>query len=394
MNFTFDENNNQSNNNQNEEIKINNDNDNNSINNNINNETILDSNNLEQVTEEVKNDINNELIYIEHSNKVESMTSNTEKCRSKSTGNDLEINVNVNVSPNSPESLLKKNLTETIPPNRSMSPVSSLSSEPQLSFNSTSFNRNLSTSQIPTSSIPPYQFNLHVTQPVLRKSLSNRSYHNQLQRDYQSPQIHKIDHYIPTIQDTTRTKRAYTQSSNISTSSIQSLGSNPSNIHPQSAHYRSQSFTNQSYLHSNENFQQQNFTNLPPSEIYRRSLSNTSFLSHPSHPSSLYPHNQPSYDDDTSTVTDTVCDPNDVDLADSDEILILKEGFLMKRGYINRAFKRRWCVLRGRQILFYKEYSDQKIRGIINIQSATIEVAEDKKKMLPFAFYLYTPNDK
>jgi hypothetical protein len=78
----------------------------------------------------------------------------------------------------------------------------------------------------------------------------------------------------------------------------------------------------------------------------------------------------------------------------AEEILILKEGFLMKKGFINPAFKRRWCVLRGRQILFYKRYSDERIRGVINVQGASVEVAEDKRRSLPFAFYLKTPFDK
>jgi hypothetical protein len=87
-------------------------------------------------------------------------------------------------------------------------------------------------------------------------------------------------------------------------------------------------------------------------------------------------------------------DPTDLDHPDSEEVLILKEGFLMKRGFINTAFKRRWCVLRGRQILFYRNYTDRNIRGIINIQDATVEIAEDKKRNLPFGFYLNTPCDR
>jgi hypothetical protein len=161
--------------------------------------------------------------------------------------------------------------------------------------------------------------------------------------------------------------------------------------------------------------------NLPPSTLYSplphthpypHLTSHTLSLvtSSSSFPQSSFPQfSHTPYDDDNYTVTDcaTECgDPNDLDLYPSllllspdsshtaEELLILKEGFLMKKGFINPAFKRRWCVLRGRQILFYKRFSDEKIRGIINVQGATVEIAEDRRRTIPFAFYLKTPYDK
>ena len=73
---------------------------------------------------------------------------------------------------------------------------------------------------------------------------------------------------------------------------------------------------------------------------------------------------------------------------------VLKEGFLMKRGYINTALQRRWCVLRGKVIYFYKQYRDKSVRGTINCDRAIVEVAVKKIDSMPFAFYIHTPNDK
>jgi hypothetical protein len=73
---------------------------------------------------------------------------------------------------------------------------------------------------------------------------------------------------------------------------------------------------------------------------------------------------------------------------------VCKEGFLMKRGYINKAFQRRWCVLRGTGICYYKQYRDKEMRGRINCQQATVVRAENYQNNLPFAFYIHTPLDR
>lgn len=73
---------------------------------------------------------------------------------------------------------------------------------------------------------------------------------------------------------------------------------------------------------------------------------------------------------------------------------VLKEGFLMKRGFINKAFQRRWCVLKGKDIYYYKQYRDKDVRGKINCSQALVVRAENRKDELPFAFYIHTPQDR
>jgi hypothetical protein len=72
----------------------------------------------------------------------------------------------------------------------------------------------------------------------------------------------------------------------------------------------------------------------------------------------------------------------------------LKEGFLMKRGFVNKAFQRRWCVLRGKEICYFKQYRDKEVRGRINCCNATVTRAENHHEDLPFAFYIDTPKDR
>ena len=83
---------------------------------------------------------------------------------------------------------------------------------------------------------------------------------------------------------------------------------------------------------------------------------------------------------------------------DDDDALVsapvLKEGFLMKRGYVNTALQRRWCVLRGKVIYFYKQYRDKSVRGTINCDRASVEIAVSKMESMPFSFYIHTPHDK
>ena len=73
---------------------------------------------------------------------------------------------------------------------------------------------------------------------------------------------------------------------------------------------------------------------------------------------------------------------------------IFKEGFLMKRGFINTAFQRRWCVLKGKDICYYKQYRDKEVKGRINCLEAVVVKAENSQNNLPFAFYIHTPHDK
>lgn len=55
-----------------------------------------------------------------------------------------------------------------------------------------------------------------------------------------------------------------------------------------------------------------------------------------------------------------------------------KQGFLMKRGEGNRAFQRRWFVLKGNLLFYFEKPADREPLGVIIIQDCTIEIAENE----------------
>lgn len=75
--------------------------------------------------------------------------------------------------------------------------------------------------------------------------------------------------------------------------------------------------------------------------------------------------------------------------------MILKEGFLNKRGFVNTAFRRRWCVLQGSYISFYRKYGDLQAKGRIKVGGCTVTTSTLLDDLYgPFIFELNTPSDK
>lgn len=72
-----------------------------------------------------------------------------------------------------------------------------------------------------------------------------------------------------------------------------------------------------------------------------------------------------------------------------------KAGFLFKRGWVNTAFKLRWCVTKGDSIYYYKRTCDAKPRGKICCLDARIDLSSKDalNPETPFAFSLQTPYD-
>jgi len=70
-------------------------------------------------------------------------------------------------------------------------------------------------------------------------------------------------------------------------------------------------------------------------------------------------------------------------------------GYLLKRGFLNTAYKQRWCILLHNRIIFYVGYYGQ-VRGSINLYQCTIN--QHPNTELQFengenSFELTTPND-
>lgn len=95
---------------------------------------------------------------------------------------------------------------------------------------------------------------------------------------------------------------------------------------------------------------------------------------------------EPLPDNRTSGISDPVEEPTIMQLP-------VKEGFLMKRGFVNTAFQRRWFVLHSCYLFFYRYYPNRDLRGYINCQGATVSVDAKYSDVNPFSFVLHTPHD-
>ena len=63
-----------------------------------------------------------------------------------------------------------------------------------------------------------------------------------------------------------------------------------------------------------------------------------------------------------------------------------KEGFLNKRGEVNKGFQRRWFVLKG-NLLFYFEKRGDKAVGVIILEDCTVEVSEVDRYCFTVSFF-------
>jgi len=61
-----------------------------------------------------------------------------------------------------------------------------------------------------------------------------------------------------------------------------------------------------------------------------------------------------------------------------------REGWLLKRGEVNRAFQKRWCVLRGNLLFYFNSQGDREPLGVIILEGCTVELAEEETELYAF----------
>lgn len=54
-----------------------------------------------------------------------------------------------------------------------------------------------------------------------------------------------------------------------------------------------------------------------------------------------------------------------------------KEGFLMKRGEVNKAFQKRYFVLKGNLLFYYEKKGDKEPIGVVILEGCTVELSEN-----------------
>ena len=62
-----------------------------------------------------------------------------------------------------------------------------------------------------------------------------------------------------------------------------------------------------------------------------------------------------------------------------------KEGFLNKKGELNRGYQRRWFVLKGNLLYYFEKRSDKEPIGVIVLDNCLVELAESGE---PYAFQI------
>ncbi|KAJ3623984.1 hypothetical protein MTP99_017643 [Tenebrio molitor] len=70
-----------------------------------------------------------------------------------------------------------------------------------------------------------------------------------------------------------------------------------------------------------------------------------------------------------------------------------KEGFLNKRGEVNRNFQRRYFVLKGNLLFYFDKKGDKEPVGVIILEGCTIELAEDDE-MFSFKIVFHGINNR
>lgn len=71
-----------------------------------------------------------------------------------------------------------------------------------------------------------------------------------------------------------------------------------------------------------------------------------------------------------------------------------KEGFLNKRGEMNKAFQRRYFVLKGNLLFYFEKNTDKEPVGVIILEECTVELAENTdaytfELVFPGLYYYY-----
>lgn len=60
-----------------------------------------------------------------------------------------------------------------------------------------------------------------------------------------------------------------------------------------------------------------------------------------------------------------------------------REGWLQKRGEVNRAYQRRWFLLKGNLLFYFEKKTDREPLGVVILEGCTVELAENEEM---FAF--------
>jgi len=76
---------------------------------------------------------------------------------------------------------------------------------------------------------------------------------------------------------------------------------------------------------------------------------------------------------------------------------VVFSGFMMKRGFLNTGYKKRWFVVKDNHLLYFKQFNTDTSdpRGIIKLTGCRIlEANEEVERGFPYSFMISTPVDR
>lgn len=71
-----------------------------------------------------------------------------------------------------------------------------------------------------------------------------------------------------------------------------------------------------------------------------------------------------------------------------------KEGYLMKKGEINKTFQKRWFVLKGNLLFYFEKRNDKDPVGVVILEGCTIELAENVEDAYSFKIMFHGPGNR
>ncbi|XP_075220942.1 inositol phosphatase interacting protein [Lycorma delicatula] len=70
-----------------------------------------------------------------------------------------------------------------------------------------------------------------------------------------------------------------------------------------------------------------------------------------------------------------------------------REGWLVKRGEVNKGYQKRWFVLKGNLLFYFEKRGDKEPVGVIVLEGCTIELAEDEEQF-SFKIVFHGPGNR
>lgn len=67
---------------------------------------------------------------------------------------------------------------------------------------------------------------------------------------------------------------------------------------------------------------------------------------------------------------------------------VTKEGWLLKRGDVNKHFHKRWFVLKGNLLFYFEKHGDKEPNGVIILEGYTVELAPNSGSEENFTFMI------